>query len=125
MRRSATGRPVHSVEPGGYPTDGALPASALSRSRSMPSLADVLDTCAEDTLLAIAAALDSSVDILRLAATCRAAAQRLCFTTTGYSVATTATDGAAAVAVATQPVETWSIADEAARQWLLRCSDQS
>jgi hypothetical protein len=90
----------------------------------MPSLADVLDTCADDTLLAIAAALDSPVDILRLAATCRAAAQRLCFATTGYSVATTATDGAAAVAVATQPVETWSIADEAARQWLLRCSDQ-
>ena len=40
------------------------------------SLAAVLDAATDDTLLAIAVAFPTAADLLRLALTCRAAAQR-------------------------------------------------
>ena len=48
------------------------------------SLAAVLDAATDDTLLAIAIALTTPADLLRLALTCRAAAQRFYFTATSY-----------------------------------------
>jgi hypothetical protein len=62
------------------------------------------------------------VDILRLVLTSHASAQRLYFTTTSYGSG----DGgdAAAVAVAAQVVDTWSIAEEVARRWLVKCNEQ-
>ena len=44
------------------------------------SLAAVLDAATDDTLLAIAVALPTPADLLRLVLTCRAAAQRFYFT---------------------------------------------
>ena len=49
------------------------------------SLAAVLDAATDDTLLAIAVALPTAADLLRLVLTCRAAAQRFYFTTTSFS----------------------------------------
>jgi hypothetical protein len=48
------------------------------------SLAAVLDAATDDTLLAIAVALPTPADLLRLALTCRAAAQRFYFTATSH-----------------------------------------
>jgi hypothetical protein len=87
------------------------------------SLAAVLDATTDDTLLAIAVALPTSTDLLRLALTCRAAAQRFYFTATSYSsaVPSSASGGTAA---AQQQVEVWSIIQEAAHQWIATCTDQ-
>eukprot|EP01046_Picozoa_sp_COSAG06_P029927 COSAG06_NODE_2813_length_6243_cov_7.236165_1_plen_75_part_00 len=49
------------------------------------SLAAVLDAATDDTLLAIAVALPTAADLLRLVLTCRATAQRFYFTTTSFS----------------------------------------
>ena len=93
------------------------------------SLAAVLDAATDDTLFAIAVALSTPADLLRLALTCRAAAQRFYFTTTSYSSGSavpsggTASGGAAAAA-AQQQAETWSVIEEAARQWIAACTDQ-
>eukprot|EP01046_Picozoa_sp_COSAG06_P034048 COSAG06_NODE_3529_length_5226_cov_6.215526_3_plen_305_part_00 len=93
------------------------------------SLAAVLDAATDDTLLAIAIALPTPADLLRLALTCRAAAQRFYFTATSYSSTIdvpsggTAGSGTAAAA-AQQQVETWSIIDEAARRWIATCTNQ-
>jgi hypothetical protein len=91
------------------------------------SLADALDACTDDALLAIATALPSAADLLRLALTCRAAAQRFYFTATSYHAASSGgasgAGGAAAVAAA-QRVDTWSIAEEAARRRIAGCTDQ-
>jgi hypothetical protein len=81
------------------------------------SLAAVLDAATDDTLLAIAVALPTAADLLRLALTCRAAAQRFYFTATSYG-------GGGSAAVAQQQAETWSIIEEAARQWIAACTDQ-
>jgi hypothetical protein len=72
------------------------------------SLATVLDAATDDTLLAIAVALPTPADLLRLALTCRAAAQRFYVTTTSYSSAVPSGTAAA------QQAETWSIMEEAA-----------
>ena len=48
------------------------------------SLGAVLDAGTDDTLLAIAVALPTPADLLRLALTCRAAAQRFYFTATSH-----------------------------------------
>jgi hypothetical protein len=86
------------------------------------SLAAVLDAATDDTLLAIATALPTPADLLRLALTCRTVAQRFYFTTTSYSSgAETAASGGAA---AQQQADTWSIIEEAARQWIVACTDQ-
>eukprot|EP01043_Picozoa_sp_COSAG02_P065196 COSAG02_NODE_9763_length_2117_cov_2.583746_1_plen_359_part_00 len=95
----------------------------------MPSLATVLDACADDTLLAIAVALPSPADVLRLTVTCSAAAQRFYFTTKSYGSASSGSvaasgDGVCGAATAAAPAETWSVAEEAARLWMLECSEQ-
>jgi hypothetical protein len=93
------------------------------------SLAAVLDAATDDTLLAIAVALPTPADLLRLALTCRAAAQRFYFTATSYRSSgavpsgSTASGGTAAAA-AVQQAETWSIIQEAARQWIAACTEQ-
>ena len=86
------------------------------------SLAAVLDAATDDTLLAIAIALSTPVDLLRLVLTCHAAAQRFYFTATSYSGAVPSGGGTAAAAQ--QQAETWSIIQEAARQWIASCTDQ-
>jgi hypothetical protein len=86
------------------------------------SLAAVLDAATDDTLLAIAISLSTPADLLRLALTCRAAAQRFYFTDTSYHSAVPS--GTAAAAAAQQQAETWSIIEEAARQWIAACTDQ-
>jgi hypothetical protein len=89
------------------------------------SLAAVLDAATDDTLLAIAVALPTAADLLRLALTCRAAAQRFYFTATSYGgggSGSAVPSGTAAVAQ--QQAETWSIIEEAARQWIAACTDQ-
>ena len=56
-----------------------LPLLRVGQPRSRTgrmSLAAVLDAATDDTLLAIAIALPTPADLLRLALTCRAAAQR-------------------------------------------------
>jgi hypothetical protein len=93
------------------------------------SLAAVLDAATDDTLLAIAVALPTPADLLRLTLTCRAAAQRFYFTTTSYRSSSAVpsgggASGGAAAAAAQQQVETWSIIQEAARQWITPCTDQ-
>jgi hypothetical protein len=87
------------------------------------SLAAVLDAATDDTLLAIAVALPTAADLLRLALTCRAAAQRFYFTDTSCGSGS-ATSGGTAAAAAQQQAETWSIIEEAARQWIAACTDQ-
>lgn len=87
------------------------------------SLAEVLNSCADDTLLAIASALDSATDLLCLAVTSQAACQRLYFTTTSYSRSGSA-GASTGSAVAAQQAETWSVVEEAARRWIMKCSDQ-
>ena len=91
------------------------------------SLAEVLNSCADDTLLAIASALDSAADLLCLAVTSQAACQRLYFTTTSYSRrdcagGTGLTETGSAVAA--QQAETWSVVEEAARRWIAKRSYQ-
>ena len=86
------------------------------------SLAAVLDAATDDTLLAIAVALPAPADLLRLVLTSRAAAQRFYFSATSYSSAVPS--GTAAAATAQQQAETWSIIQEAARQWIAACTDQ-
>jgi hypothetical protein len=103
------------------------------------SLAAVLDAATDDTLLAIAIALPTPADLLQFALTCRAAAQRFYFTATSYSSSssssssgsavpsgggTAATAAVAATAQQQQQAETWSIIEEAARQWIATCTDQ-
>jgi hypothetical protein len=93
------------------------------------SLAAVLDAATDDTLLAIAIALPTPADLLRLVLTCRAAAQRFYFTATSYSSARAvpsggASGGTAAAAAQQQQAGTWSIIEEAARQWIAACTDQ-
>jgi hypothetical protein len=90
------------------------------------SLAAVLDAATDDTLLAIAVALPAPVDLLRLVLTSRAAAQRFYFGAASYgsAVPSGATSGGAAAAAAQQQAETWSIIQEAARQWITACTDQ-
>jgi len=90
------------------------------------SLAAVLDAATDDTLLAIAIALPTPADLLRLVLTCRAAAQRFYFTATSYSsaVPSGAASGGTAAAAAQQQAGTWSIIEEAARQWIATCIDQ-
>ena len=95
---------------------------AIKTEDKLASLDTVLDACADDTLLAIAVALPTVTDILRLALTSRAAAQRFLFTTTSYSSTTSPTGGSGTNGLAA--AETWSIAEEAARQWLAECSEQ-
>jgi hypothetical protein len=92
------------------------------------SLAAVLDAATDDTLLAIAVALPTSADLLRLALTCRAAAQRFYCTATSYSSGSgsavpSASGGTAAAAQHAQQ-GAWSIIQEAARQWIATCTDQ-
>ena len=86
------------------------------------SLAAVLDAATDDTLLAIAIALPTAADLLRLVLTCRAAAQRFYFTTTSFSSGGAVPCGG--TAAAQQEQETWSIIEEAARQWIAACTDQ-
>ena len=93
------------------------------------TLANVLDAGTDDTLLAIAVALSTPADLLRLALTCRAAAQRFYFTATSYSSGSAvpsggAASGGTAAAAAAQQAETWSIIEEAARQWIATYTDQ-
>jgi hypothetical protein len=93
------------------------------------SLAAVLDAATDDTLLAIAVALPAPADLLRLVLTCRAAAQRFYFTATSYSSGSAVpssgpASGGTAAAAAQQQAETWSIIQEAARQWIAACTDQ-
>jgi hypothetical protein len=52
-------------------------------------LAAVLDAATDDTLLAIAVALPTAADLLRLALTCRAAAQRFYFAATSHGSSAT------------------------------------
>jgi hypothetical protein len=94
-------------------------------SRSM-SLAAVLDACTDDTLITIAVALSTPADLLRLALTCRAAAQRFYFTTTSYSAASSssAVPSSSAAAAAAQHTEIWSLAEEVARRWIITCTNQ-
>ena len=61
-----------------------MPRVAKMAEKKSPSLLTVLGMCADDTLLAIATALPTLVDILRLVLTSHASAQRLYFTTTSY-----------------------------------------
>jgi hypothetical protein len=96
---------------------------------AMASLGAALDACTDDTLLAIAAALPSAADLLRLALTCRAAARRFYFATTSYTGGGGASGGAVpkpggGAAAAAAAAETWSIAEEAARRWAATCTDQ-
>eukprot|EP01046_Picozoa_sp_COSAG06_P030294 COSAG06_NODE_2868_length_6151_cov_6.454891_3_plen_308_part_00 len=91
------------------------------------SLAAVLDAATDDTLLAIAIALPTPADLLWLALTCHAAAQRFYFTATSYRSGGSAVPSGAAsggTAAAQQEQETWSIIEEAARQWVASCTDQ-
>eukprot|EP01046_Picozoa_sp_COSAG06_P044928 COSAG06_NODE_6132_length_3093_cov_12.694389_2_plen_283_part_00 len=89
------------------------------------SLAAVLDAATDDTLLAIAIALPTPADLLRLALTCRAAAQRFFFTATSYRSGSAVPSGGTTAATATeQQAETWSIIQEAARQWIAACTEQ-
>jgi hypothetical protein len=94
------------------------------------SLAAVLDAATDDTLLAIAVALPTAADLLQLALTCRAAAQRFYFTATSYGSGSAVpsvgggTSGGGSAAGAQQEQETWSIIEEAARQWIAACTDQ-
>jgi hypothetical protein len=89
----------------------------------MSSMEAVLAACTDDVLLSIAVALPKAIDILRLALTCRVAAERFLFTNTSYSYSSSS--GASTCGTADDAVaETWSIAEEAARQWLVRCSEQ-
>jgi hypothetical protein len=93
------------------------------------SLGAVLDAGTDDTLLAIAIALPTPADLLRLALTCRAAAQRFYFTATscssgGIAVPSGVASGGTAATAAQQQAETWSIIQEAARQWIANCTDQ-
>eukprot|EP01046_Picozoa_sp_COSAG06_P082523 COSAG06_NODE_29538_length_554_cov_1.804396_1_plen_110_part_01 len=90
------------------------------------SLAAVLDAATDDTLLAIAVALPTAVDLLRLVLTCRAAAQRFYFTTTSFSSGSAVPSGGGAsgtAAAAQQEQETWSIIGVAARQWIADCTE--
>jgi hypothetical protein len=87
----------------------------------MSSLATVFDTWIDnDTLLAITVALPTLTDLLRFVLSSQTEARRLYFTTTSYGSG----DGgdAAVVAVAAQVVDTWSIAEEVARRWLVKSS---
>ena len=88
------------------------------------SLATVLDAATDDTLLAIAVALPTPTDLLRLVLTCRAVAQRFYFTATSHGSAAAVPSSGTAAAVAQQQAETWSIIQEAARQWITTCTDQ-
>ena len=91
------------------------------------SLATVLDAATDDTLLAIAVALPTLADLLRLALTCRAAAQRFYFTATSYSSGSAVPSGLIASGggtAAAQQAAAWSIIEEAARQWIAGCTDQ-
>eukprot|EP01046_Picozoa_sp_COSAG06_P043069 COSAG06_NODE_5589_length_3379_cov_115.159451_1_plen_305_part_00 len=91
------------------------------------SLAAVLDAATDDTLLAIAIALPTAADLLRLVLTCSAAAQRFYSTATSYRSGSAVPSGASAsggTAAAQQEQETWSIIEEAARQWITSCTDQ-
>ena len=90
------------------------------------ALAAVLDGCTDDTLLAIAVALPSRADLLRFVLASHAAAQRLYFTTTSYgsAVPSGAASAASGGGAAAQAADTWSIAEEAARQWIVNCTDQ-
>ena len=89
------------------------------------SLAAVLDTATDDTLLAIAIALPTPADLLRLALTCHAAAWRFYFTATSYSSGSAVPSGAGTTAAAgQQQAETWSIIEEVARQWIAECTEQ-
>jgi hypothetical protein len=87
------------------------------------SLAAVLDAATDDTLLAIAVALPTPADLLRLALTCRAAAQRFYFTATSHRSGSAVPSGGTAAA-AQQQADTWTIIEEAARQWIAACTDQ-
>eukprot|EP01052_Picozoa_sp_SAG31_P071826 SAG31_NODE_30766_length_376_cov_0.938628_1_plen_93_part_10 len=81
----------------------------------------VLTACTNETLLKIASALPTSVDLLHLAMTCQAAASRLYFTKNSYPFSALAQRGhGAAAAEDTQ----WSIVEEAARQRLAALSEQ-
>ena len=93
------------------------------------SLAAVLDAATDDTLLAVAIALPTPADLLRLALICRAAAQRFYFTATSATSyrsgsSSAVPSGGTAAAAAAQQTETWSIIEEAARQWIAACTDQ-
>jgi hypothetical protein len=107
-------------------TGGRKPDPAIDRPVTTMSLAAVLDAATDDTLLAIAIALPTSIDLLRLVLTCRAAAQRFYFTATSYrgegSAVPSGASGGTAAATAQQ--ETWSIIEEAARRWIATCTDQ-
>eukprot|EP01046_Picozoa_sp_COSAG06_P054086 COSAG06_NODE_9529_length_1878_cov_5.018550_2_plen_172_part_00 len=110
-----------------YGRDRAERGQVPSRDIDYMSLAAVLDAATDDTLLAIALALPTPADLLRLALTCRAAAQRFYFTATSYSSGSAVPSGAgtaAAAAATQQQAETWSIIEEAARQWIATCTDQ-
>jgi hypothetical protein len=88
------------------------------------SLAAVLDAATDDTLLAIAIALPTPADLLRLALTCRVAAQRFYFTTTSFSSGSASVPCGGTAAAQQEQADTWSIIEEAARQWITGCTDQ-
>lgn len=93
-----------------------LPEGGQSSSRM--SLAAALDICADETLLAIATALPTAADLLKLVLTCKAAAQRFYYTTTCCS-------SCSAARTCRRCADTWSIAEEASRRWVREgCSAQ-
>lgn len=91
------------------------------------SLLDVLNICADGTLLAIAVALPTSTDLLALSLTCSVAAQRLYLTSPRWGNEGSGGGEPRKTSGGTQTAraETWSIVQEAARRWLLTtCNDQ-
>lgn len=89
------------------------------------SLTTVLDACTDDTLLAIATALPTPGDILCLVCTSHIASQRLYFSHRSYGTSSRVFSSLPMKPAVTAgaEAETWSIAHEAARRWLLNCTE--
>eukprot|EP01046_Picozoa_sp_COSAG06_P045888 COSAG06_NODE_6412_length_2944_cov_2.957118_3_plen_313_part_00 len=91
--------------------------------RAVRDATNLLTATPDEAAILIAVALGSAADLLRLAAACRRFALK-CIAAPLPLAAASSGDAAAAAAAAAQQLETWSLAEEAARRWLAARTEQ-
>eukprot|EP01046_Picozoa_sp_COSAG06_P003938 COSAG06_NODE_158_length_21760_cov_36.036979_6_plen_319_part_00 len=96
-----------------------------TRAAQRDAAANLLTATPTEAALVIACALTDPRDLLALALACRRFFTRsIAAPPLPRSAAGAAASGGTTAAAAQQQVEMWSIIQEAARQWIVRCTDQ-
>jgi hypothetical protein len=96
-----------------------IPAMPPATRRAVHNATNLLTATPDEAALIIACALADPKDLLRLARACRRFATKCIAAPAAHRNATSGGGTAAA-----QQAEMWAIVEEAARQWVLSCTDQ-